>query len=436
MKDTSFYPDEARIARLATKSYKRTDDGNLEKAEITSSSAANPSPSKERYPRANGGLFSTAEDYAKFAQMILNGGESGGKRYLKAETVETNDPRPKRQSRHRLHFRQRLGARQERRPRAAGALTAALSPGSFGHGGLFGTQAWIDPVKKRGSHLLFVQRAKISPTRAVPDASGHLAANSQNAATRSRSATMKLLLIGHGYLGQAVAREFRENGWDVAPVSLSGGDGSISCDVGDPESVRKLPSADFIVHCAASGRGGGGGLSSTMYVDGCRVLTEKFPGIPLLFTSSTSVYAQTDGSVVTEDSAAIPDRDTGRLLLEAEEITLAAGGTVARLSGIYGPGRKRDFEKISIRRGDHRGRRAATAFQLGTRFTATTRRARIFHLAGHPRHRSLQRERLHAAQPAQACSTKKLGEIFARPLPPSGARDLNRKRGWTHKPVS
>ena len=45
--------------------------------------------------------------------------------------------------------------------------------------------------------------------------------------------------------------------------------------------------------------------------------------MPLLFTSSTSVYAQTDGSVVTEESPAIPDRETGSLLLAAETVTLA-----------------------------------------------------------------------------------------------------------------
>jgi nucleoside-diphosphate-sugar epimerase len=149
---------------------------------------------------------------------------------------------------------------------------------------------------------------------------------------------MKLLLIGQGYLGEAVTRVFREGGWDVAATSLSGANDTISCDVGNPADVSNLPEADFIVHCAASGRGGAEAYQQ-VYVNGCRNLTEKFPGVPLLFTSSTSVYAQTDGSVVTEESPAIPERETGRLLLEAENITTAAGGIVARLAGIYGPGR-------------------------------------------------------------------------------------------------
>jgi CubicO group peptidase (beta-lactamase class C family) len=37
-------------------------------------------------------------------------------------------------------------------------VSAALSPGSFGHGGAYGTQAWIDPVTKVG-YVLMVQRA-------------------------------------------------------------------------------------------------------------------------------------------------------------------------------------------------------------------------------------------------------------------------------------
>jgi CubicO group peptidase (beta-lactamase class C family) len=44
--------------------------------------------SRDRFPAANGGLFSTAPDYAKFCQMVLNGGEFEGKRYLRSESVK------------------------------------------------------------------------------------------------------------------------------------------------------------------------------------------------------------------------------------------------------------------------------------------------------------------------------------------------------------
>jgi nucleoside-diphosphate-sugar epimerase len=66
----------------------------------------------------------------------------------------------------------------------------------------------------------------------------------------------------------------------------------------------------------------------------------------LLLTSSTSVYAQKAGEWVTEVSAAEPTRETGRVLRETEEFVLARGGIVARLAGIYGPGRSALLRKF------------------------------------------------------------------------------------------
>jgi nucleoside-diphosphate-sugar epimerase len=240
---------------------------------------------------------------------------------------------------------------------------------------------------------------------------------------------MKLLLIGHGYLGQAITREFRENGWLITATSLSGDNGTIPCDVGNPADVAKLPESDFIVHCAASGRGGAEAYQR-VYVDGCRNLTEKFPRVPLLFTSSTSVYAQTDGSVVTEESPAIPDRETGSLLLAAERITLDAAGVVARLAGIYGPGRSVILKKFlsgeAVIEEDgrrflnqiHRDDAARAIYHL-----AATRGTGVFNVSDSTPLRQID------------CYEKLCG-IFSRPRPPSGPRDLNRKRGWTHKRVS
>ncbi len=241
---------------------------------------------------------------------------------------------------------------------------------------------------------------------------------------------MKLLLIGHGYLGQAVARVFCASGWEVVPVSLSGGEGSLACDVADPGAVKSLPPADFIVHCAASGRGGADAYQR-VYVDGCRNLTQRFPGVPLLFTSSTSVYAQTDGSIVTEESPADPDRETGRRLLDAEQTTLAARGIVARLAGIYGPERSVILKKFLS--GE------AVIEDNGHRFLNQIHRddaARaIFHLATSGIRGAVFNVSDSTPLP-QRVAYEALSRMFSRPLPPSGPRDLNRKRGWTHKQVS
>lgn len=241
---------------------------------------------------------------------------------------------------------------------------------------------------------------------------------------------MKLLLIGHGYLGCEVARQFTTAGWEVTACSLSGGDGALACDVGNPADVARLPAADFIVHCAASGRGGAEAYRR-VYVDGCRNLLACQPGVPLLFTSSTSVYAQCDGSVVTEQSPARPDRETGRLLLEAENLTLAAGGIVARLSGIYGPHRSVILKKFltgtAVIEEDgrrylnqiHRDDAARAILHLAT----CGIRAEVFNVCD-------------STPLTQLECYQALARIFERPLPPTGPRDLDRKRGWTHKRVS
>lgn len=240
---------------------------------------------------------------------------------------------------------------------------------------------------------------------------------------------MKLLLIGHGYLGREIGRVFRGHGWEVIPVSLSGGEDSLACDVGDAAAVSRLPSADAIVHCAASGRGGADAYRR-VYVEGCENLTRAFPGTPLLFTSSTSVYAQTDGSIVTEESPALPDRETGRLLLEAENITLSARGIVARLAGIYGPGRSVILKKFLSGESviEENGRRFLNQIHRDDAARA------ILHLMTSG---AIGVFNISDSKPlSQLECHESLSRMFDRPMPPSGPRDENRKRGWTHKQVS
>jgi CubicO group peptidase (beta-lactamase class C family) len=155
MKDTTFYLTEEQVPRLAT-SYRRTKNGELEPAENRILYGKAPT-SRDRFPAANGGLFSTAPDYARFCRMILNGGEHEGRRYLKPEsvklmtTVQTGDLK--------TGFTNGngwgLGWCVVREPQG---VTAMLSPGTFGHGGAYGTQAWIDPEKRR-IDILMIQRA-------------------------------------------------------------------------------------------------------------------------------------------------------------------------------------------------------------------------------------------------------------------------------------
>jgi CubicO group peptidase (beta-lactamase class C family) len=154
MKDTTFYLTQEQMPRLA-KSYKKEAD-KLQEAPLAFLRGQAPT-SRDRYPAANGGLFSTAADYARFCRMILNQGTLDGKRYVKRESVTLMTSLQTRELQ--TGFTEGngwgLGWCLVRQPQGVSAM---LSPGSFGHGGAYGTQAWIDP-QKRLVYILMVQRA-------------------------------------------------------------------------------------------------------------------------------------------------------------------------------------------------------------------------------------------------------------------------------------
>ena len=81
MKDTTFWPSQEQIGRLA-KSYRPTAD-KTDLEEFPIGQLLQPLADREhRFPMPAGGLFSTAKDTATFCQMLLNGGELHGHRYL------------------------------------------------------------------------------------------------------------------------------------------------------------------------------------------------------------------------------------------------------------------------------------------------------------------------------------------------------------------
>src|SRR6266702_5707334 len=165
----------------------------------------------------------------------------------------------------------------------------------------------------------------------------------------------RILIAGCGYVGQAVADLVHAAGWTVEgwthsaasaarlsanPYPVRGVDVSRRAQVAEHGGMF-----DPVIHCASSRRGDAETYRQ-VYLDGARNLLETFPGSKLLFTSSTSVYAQRDGSWLTEESETKPMRETSRILLEAERLVLHRGGIVARLAGIYGQGRSALLNKF------------------------------------------------------------------------------------------
>ena len=138
MKDTFFYPVEN--PRLAGR-YDRQPDGTLRRNTTT------PNFLNGRYFSGGGGLASTAEDYFQFAQMLLNGGQMNGKRFLSPRSVEmmasviAPDTLPGRPAGEAYG----LSVRVVNNPAARNTF---LSQGSFGWSGAYGTHFWIDPKEK------------------------------------------------------------------------------------------------------------------------------------------------------------------------------------------------------------------------------------------------------------------------------------------------
>lgn len=153
MKDTTFYPTAEQRARLA-KAYKLS-DGKLEEAPVRP--VYDCSRGDARYPAANGGLYSTAADYGRFCRMLLNGGELDGRRILTPASVAAMSAPQSGDLKTGFvdGMCWGLGCGVVRQPQG---VTAMLSPGTFGHGGAYGTQAWADPVKK-AAYVLMAQRA-------------------------------------------------------------------------------------------------------------------------------------------------------------------------------------------------------------------------------------------------------------------------------------
>ena len=253
----------------------------------------------------------------------------------------------------------------------------------------------------------------------------------------------EVLIVGCGFLGESAADLFSAQGRRVlglvrTPESANDlkarGIAAALCDVTDDvslDSLRPLALRVPLAIYAVSSGGGNAQEYAAVYRDGLRRVLKFWNPQKLIFVSSTSVYEQNDGSWVTEMSPAIPERATARVLLEAEEIALASGGTVARFTGIYGPGRSMLLRKFLsgealLEAGGgrylnqiHRDDGAAALACLGEASCPSG----IYNVTD------------------DAPATQKelygwISDFLKRPMPPDGATDPYRKRAISSKRVS
>lgn len=252
----------------------------------------------------------------------------------------------------------------------------------------------------------------------------------------------RILIAGCGYVGEATADLFHAAGWKVegwvhsqeSAARLSAKAYRVGLvDISQPDQVAEQTEAfDAVIHCASS-RGGDAEMYRRIYFNGARNLLKTFPRAKILFTSSTSVYAQRDGRWVTEESETEPISETSRILLEVEKLVLDQGGVVARLAGIYGPGRSALLTKFL--------NGTATIDAENNRFVNQVHRddiaSALFLLLGQEPQERAQIYNVVDDEPMLRSECYRwLAQRLNRPLPPIGQSQQQGKRGDSNKRVS
>ncbi len=159
MKDTSFWLSEENAKRYSHTYVMSNQTQKLQEQKIPYFYGSEPAD-KQRPPLGGAGLISTAQDICRFYQMTMNNGKAGDKQIIKAETLkemltpQTGNLRPG------MPWGYGFAIMADPKFLAGNAM---LSPNSYGHGGAFGTNSWVDP--KRGMiFVLMLERDRLQPS--------------------------------------------------------------------------------------------------------------------------------------------------------------------------------------------------------------------------------------------------------------------------------
>jgi nucleoside-diphosphate-sugar epimerase len=172
---------------------------------------------------------------------------------------------------------------------------------------------------------------------------------------------MHVLVAGMGWLGEAVAHELVAAGHRVTGVRRgfpdpgglrAAGIEPLVCDLADFHAVRRLPEVEAVVVCTAPHEHGPDAYRAA-YVETNDALLERYGGTGLVsyvYTSSTSVFGQTGGEEVDEDTPVRPTGAGAEILVEAEHLVRGAAASIpsriVRLSGLYGPARSGILDRV------------------------------------------------------------------------------------------
>lgn len=262
---------------------------------------------------------------------------------------------------------------------------------------------------------------------------------------------MRVLIVGCGYVGIPLGAELARLGHEVVGARrdaaaseelTAAGIIPVVADVTRPETFAAITGQfDWVVNAVSSTRGGEDEYRA-VYLEGTRNLIAWLAPSSLkkfVYTSSTSVYGQTDGSLVKETSPTQPAGATSRLLVETERLLLDAArdakfpAVILRVAGIYGPERGHLFQQLL--RGE------AKIAGKGERLINMIHRDDVVGCILSALKSGRAGEVFNACDDepvAQLHFFRWLSETLGKYMPPfdTGAENAERKRGLTQKKVS
>jgi len=240
---------------------------------------------------------------------------------------------------------------------------------------------------------------------------------------------MRVLVLGAGYVGGALAIQLTARGHKVEAVSRTSG-----VDITNIADLKRLGRDwDWVVNTVSSSRGGVEDYRR-VFLEGTRHIIEWLSGSRLqkyVYTSSTSVYGQTEGSWVDETSLTQPHSETSRILFETEKLLSDLPAVILRVAGIYGP--ERGFLFQQYLRGE------ATITGHGSRYLNMIHRDDVVRALMDALERAATGETYNVAddQPVtQVEFFQWLSTTLNRAMPPFAPEPASRKRGVTNKRVS
>ena len=139
MVDTTYLPNDEQLSRIVD--FISTDGSSLSMGKISAKSGF--AGYEDGTIGGGWGLFSTLDDYSRFARMLLRGGELDGVRILKEETVALMSTVNELSVKGNMNPVQNWGLSVKVREKTTSSQT--LSVGSYGWSGAYGTHFWVDP---------------------------------------------------------------------------------------------------------------------------------------------------------------------------------------------------------------------------------------------------------------------------------------------------